>query len=98
SLFTKLAPKPMIPSPTEPVQPLEGCAGMPTNQRIPLEDELTGDGDDVESSWRHYLDLATQAAQEADMLGEEVIARGLEIDVAGEKAAEDLERICGASV
>jgi hypothetical protein len=58
-------------------RPRLNCDGVEFDERIPLEDELTSDEDSVESSWRHYLDLATAAAQKADELGVDYIQSGL---------------------
>ena len=74
------------------------CAGMDFDAAIPLEDELSDDNDDVESSWKHYLTLARQSANEADLLGEEVVRVGLELDVRAEGALEELQDVCGASI
>lgn len=74
------------------------CAGIPADQRLPLEDELSDDGDQFESSWRHFLNLAALAAQEADRLGEAVINNGLEIERRVELASADLESVCGSSI
>jgi hypothetical protein len=56
------------------------CDGTLFDERLPLENELSEDFDDVESSWRHYLTLAEQASAEAHLLGEEYLQNGLEID------------------
>lgn len=74
------------------------CAGISSDQRIPLEDELTDDGDAFESSWRHYLTLAATAAATADRLGEAVIDNGLEIERRVEQASAALEGVCGGDV
>jgi len=74
------------------------CSGVPFDQLIPLENELTSDGDPVESSWRRYLSLARSAADEADRLGEDLIANGLVRDQRSEAAIDELERICGVSL
>jgi hypothetical protein len=90
----------------------EHCSGVDFDERIPLEDELGSDEDDVESSWRRYLDLAEQAAKESDLLGQEYVRAALEterdqLDVElrqqgqQEKAANrllELQEICGTSV
>lgn len=56
------------------------CDGTLFDERMPLENELSEDHDDVESSWRHFLDLAEQAAAEAHLLGEQYLQNGLEVD------------------
>jgi hypothetical protein len=53
------------------------CDGVEFDERIPLENELASDGDGVESSWKHYLQLAKDAAARADLLGAEYIGAGL---------------------
>ncbi len=76
----------------------ESCAGIPIDQRLPLENELISDGDAFESSWRHYLNLARDSAEHADRLGEDLIRAGLEMDVRAEQAIDDLEELCGVSL
>ena len=66
------------------------CAGIRLDSRIPLENELSDDSDGVESSWRHYLALADQAAQEADLFGNDYVSASLELD--REARDEDLRR------
>ncbi len=68
----------MEPSREWCAQPAVSCAGTSFDARLPLEDELTNDSNGVESSWRHYLDLAKQAATEADALGNEYIQHAVE--------------------
>lgn len=77
--------------------PVNRCARLQTN-RIPLENELSEDGDSFESSWRSYLGLAAAASAEADNLGERLIEQGLEMDRRAEGAAEELERLCGGTI
>jgi hypothetical protein len=74
------------------------CAGVPTSMRLPLENELTDDGNGIESSWRHYLDLARRAAEEADLIGESLIDQGLQMDLRAESAVDEIERVCGVRV
>lgn len=74
------------------------CAGLPSDMRIPLENELTDDGNGIESSWRHYLDLATRSANDADRLGEELIRVGLDMDLRAEEASDELSRLCGVPI
>jgi hypothetical protein len=66
------------------------CTGIATDARLPLENELTDDNNGVESSWKHYLSLATQAANESDLLGAELRAAKLN-SLQGE-AAEELRQ------
>lgn len=88
------------------------CDGSRFDDRIPLEDELTDDGDGVESSWKHYLTLAQNAAAESDALGKEYVEASLNKDVRAEtvslrtldqqqRAAAELDKlqqICGTSI
>ncbi|UJR78624.1 hypothetical protein [Sandaracinus amylolyticus] len=74
------------------------CTGIATDEMIALEDDLSADGDPRESSWRHYLELARSAANEADLLGEAVLEDGLSIDQRAELATQALREICGANV
>ncbi len=88
------------------------CAGTRFDERIPLEDELASDGDGVESSWRHYLNLAREAAAESDRLGLDYVHAGLEQDLREEELdlrrraqeekamgeIEGLQAICGTAV
>ncbi|RLB47561.1 MAG: hypothetical protein DRJ42_25160 [Deltaproteobacteria bacterium] len=96
--LSELAAEYLTPSTSWCTHARETCAGTSFDERIPLENELIDDGDAVESSWRHYLQLARQAANEADMLGERVIADGLEMDRRAETALEELEGICGTTI
>lgn len=89
------------PSTTPPHRPAQSCAGLPTDLRIPLENELTSDTGGApgpENSWRHYLDLARSSAAEADQLGEDLIRTGLEMDLRAEAAADELTRLCGVTI
>lgn len=86
------------PSPTAPYRAAETCAGLPSDLRIPLENELTSDARPLESSWSHYLELAQRAAAEADALGEDLVRTGLEMDLRSEAAADELSRLCGVSI
>ncbi len=53
------------------------CDDEEFEERLPLENELSDDLDGVESSWKRYLTLARQAADEADALGQEYIENAL---------------------
>jgi hypothetical protein len=78
--------------------PAQTCALLPDDQRIPLEDELIDDSDAFEDSYRYLLNLARQAADEADELGVESLRAGFDIDERAERSVDELERICGVSV
>ena len=54
------------------------CAGTDFDERLPLENELSDNQDGVESSWKHYLQQAKDAAAEADMLGTDYVNTGLQ--------------------
>lgn len=77
---------------------LVSCSGVRAGMLLPLENELTDDMNGIESSWRHYLALAQQAADEADMLGETLVDEGLEMDLRAEGAIDELQRICGVAI
>lgn len=88
------------------------CDGTTFDERLPLEDELSEDHDGVESSWKHYLTLAKQAASEADLLGRELLEVGtasLQAEIAASdsefqrsvqaiSALERLQQSCGTNV
>lgn len=70
--------------------------GIARNVFVPLENEISGDSNgNIESSWKHYLALARQAANEADLLGNQLINQGFNIDERKEAADEALADICG---
>jgi hypothetical protein len=71
------------------------AAGIPKDFFVPLENELTSDSDGYENSWKHYLNLAAQSAQETDQLCREIIDLGLQKDLRREVAGEELAAICG---
>jgi len=68
------------PSKTSCVRPRKNCDDAEFDERIPLDDELSDMSDGIESSWKHYLDLAKQAAAKADQLGADYIQSGLDND------------------
>lgn len=92
----------------DPIKPDEtaqlcGKGGLPRNQKVGLEDELlqsqgTNGSNTVEESWAYYLGLAKQAAEEADMIGSELVDRGLEMDMIAEDARAELEDQCGGTI
>jgi hypothetical protein len=87
------------------------CAGAEFDERLPLENELSSDQDGVESSWKHYLAQAKDAAAQADALGTDYINTGLqqtqnELDEEtrqeqqrerADDEAEKLQSLCGTS-
>lgn len=64
----------------------------------PMENELTSDSDNYESSWKHYLTVAMQAAQQTDELAERMVQNGLQMDHSSEAARQKLEEICGGTI
>jgi hypothetical protein len=71
------------------------CAGLPEDMLLPLENELTRDSFEEESSWRHYLESARSAAATSDALGDDLVRLGIEMDLRAERQADELERLCG---
>jgi hypothetical protein len=78
--WSKRAADMIRPSPEWCTFPGVECNGDPFDARMPLENELTDDGDNVESSWKHYLGLARQSADEATFLAESYLNSGVELD------------------
>jgi hypothetical protein len=92
--------------------PETSCVGVTMDARLPLEDELTDDGDGVESSWEHYLALARQAADEAEFRAREYTAsanafRGAEGDQElreeeqkqqAEALLQQVQSLCGTAI
>src|SRR6185369_1334906 len=58
-------------------RPQVTCDGSQFDERIALEDELTDDNSGIENSWKHYLELAKSAAEQADALGNDYINESL---------------------
>ncbi len=88
----------LTPGTKDPSLPQVLCGDADQSYKLPLEDSLSNSaisGETVESSFRHFLTLARQAANEADLLGEAVIRDGLEMDVRAEAALGELEAVCG---
>ncbi|MEM9072142.1 MAG: hypothetical protein AAGE52_26790, partial [Myxococcota bacterium] len=90
-------------SPRDCSTPLTDCAGLPFDQEVPLEDEIAEargrlHTDDLETSWEYALRSAREAATVADILGQELVARGLEFDLRLEAAAEAVGQICGVTI
>ncbi|MEZ4220361.1 MAG: hypothetical protein R3B13_05475 [Polyangiaceae bacterium] len=77
-------------------QPPAYCIdGLDREPFVPLENELTSDGDGYEDNWAHYLQLAASAATRADELGKELIQIGLDRDIRREGAGKELAEECG---
>lgn len=88
------------------------CVGKTLDERLPLENELTDNGDAVENSWRHYLDLARQAASESDALGKQfqdaklsklqsdalAAQRKEEQQQAAANALDEVQTLCGTNL
>lgn len=106
------AAKILAPSPKWCTQSTVTCAGTDFDERLPLENELSQDNDGVESSWKQYLTLARNAANEADARADAYIQAGIDQDLRGESnelrekandiqmidALNDLQSICGTDI
>jgi len=87
------------------------CNGDLFDERLPLENELNRTADNVEDSWRYYLDRASAAASQADELGQKYLSSQLSVQSAQaqtdrgeaeirqrvEAHLDDLQTICGVS-
>jgi hypothetical protein len=101
--LTREVATPITPSPEDCTEPALTCGDILHDVRIPLEDEIVealdgSGGDDLDTSWVHYLRVAEEAANEADAIGENLVEQGLEMDLRAEAAAEQLEALCGDAV
>lgn len=76
------------------------CAGPAYADRIPLENEITGDdgGQGLENSWQYWLDLAEESADRADALGERLLTSGEILDESLEGLEQRVGAICGGTV
>jgi hypothetical protein len=76
---------------------LSDRSGIPYPQDlfVPLENELTSNGDQFENSWRHYLDRAKEAAERADALGQSKFSTAEEQQTHREEAQQKLADLCG---
>jgi hypothetical protein len=102
----------LAPSKDWCAEPQDVCLGLGSKDPLPLEDELTDDGLSDEGSWRHYLELAKEAAAESDRLAQEYLSVELgrlqnevaveENQIQREQAAiahmERVQEICGTSI
>lgn len=104
----KQATRLLAPSPKWCTHQNLTCAGTVFDDRMPLENELTDNNDGVESSWKHYLALAKQAASESDLLGETYLRESIEQDqqalVEQQQRAqvnqelEEVQKYCGTAI
>lgn len=94
----KLLAETLTPSTAYCGQAEKSCAGPSQLDRLPLEGELSQDGDPYESSWRTFLVRAKDAADRTDMLGEDLVRQGLELDTRIEAAKENLGNLCGGAI
>ena len=69
--------------------------GVPRDIFVPLDNQLVNGGQSYEDSWQQYLNLAQQAAQTSDTLGQQLIANDLQISENEQTAAEQLAQLCG---
>lgn len=76
------------------------CAGPDFAERIPLENEITGDdgGQGLENSWQYWLGLAEDTANRADLLGESLLTSGEVLDEGIELVEDSLSELCGGAV
>jgi hypothetical protein len=88
----------LTPTPQSCGQAAVTSVGTNNDDKIPLESELSDDGNGIESSWRVYLERARSAAARTDQLGEQLVEQGLEADRTIESAVEDLTKLCGQDV
>lgn len=93
-------------------EPATTCVGLGSRDPLPLEDELTADGDKYEGSWKHYLSLAKDAAAYSDQLAASYLDYGVsnaEFTMSQEEKAlareeqavaalEQVQQLCGTHV
>lgn len=80
-------------------QPAISCANIDSGEApMVLENVATATQNGEEDSWRQYLTLARQAADEADLLGEQALNATFEANTQAEGALQDLQQLCGVSV
>jgi hypothetical protein len=70
--------------------------GVPRNLVVPLENELTSDGDATESSYKYYLAQARAAAEKADSLGRELTDIETQKAERAERNYEEVFQLTGA--
>lgn len=74
------------------------CGDIDLNHPLPLEDEIIEDHDGFEDSWQHHLRVAAAAAAHADLLGQQLMQSGLEMDRLAEGNVDNIVQLCGAPV
>lgn len=96
--YEEVLGKVLAPNTNDCSQPQTECAGLSKNLWPPLENEISADpaAHEFERNWEIYLNLARQAAEEADALGQKVMESGLNIDERSEEAQQALVDQCGA--
>lgn len=67
----------------------------PRDLFVPLENELTSNGDDFENGWKQYLTRAKESAERADTIGKESLRFGIDLAQRRELAQARLAEICG---
>ncbi len=72
--------------------------GVARDVFVPLENDLTSDSDAYENSWRHYVNLARDAAKRADDIGQTWVEIGFQRDTTAESAGEQLQQVDGDPV
>lgn len=87
----------VTPDPQAPGVPEVGCEDI-GEPHVPLEAELSDDGDRYETSWRRQIEIARAAADLADQLADQHVAQGLDVDGRAEAAQRELAALCGVNV
>lgn len=95
--FEILAGQVLTPS-TRGARAARLCSDVGIDEPLALENETTTNGDAVENSWRYYLSLARQAANEADMLGEAALNSEIELDTQADASLQALQQLCGVTL
>ena len=70
--------------------PTSCVEGFPRDLFVPLQNDLTDNSSSYENSWQHYLNLAQEAATNADNLGQQLVDIGFQRDTVIENAAEQV--------
>lgn len=85
---------------TGDLSPAQAACGddLDLNAPLPLEDIVIDDGDLVEDSFQHHLRIAAEASAHADLLGQQLIQSGLEMDRQATTSIDGVQELCGASI